>query len=213
MVWLTVLPTALAIGIAAGRWFLRGQMGLHYLPWNLFLAWVPFGVAVVVEWRRRNGHVGGWPFWLLLVTWLAFLPNAPYIVTDFIHIIGRRGMVFWFDLAHLMAFALAGAIAGIHSMCLMHVTLRERFGSTAAQWALLAAATLSGLGIYVGRVLRWNSWDLLLRPQFIARRTAHLALNPWDNRYALALSLLFGLIFAVMYVVMANTHDAGQRRG
>ena len=103
-----------------------------------------------------------------VVAWLAFLPNAPYIVTDFIHLRHAPSAWFAYDAVLIGSFAAVGCLLGVVSIQIMQRVVCRHAGQF---WSWAFAVTvmgLSGIGIYMGRVLRWNSWDLVTRPDDIA---------------------------------------------
>ena len=96
--------------------------------------------------------------------WLLFLPNAPYIVTDFVHLRPRPSIPYWYDIALLSFSAATGLLLGYASVADVQRFVARRFGELQA-WACSALALLlCGAGIYLGRFLRWNSWDVLFNP-------------------------------------------------
>ena len=135
-----------------------GNVNFRYLIWNLFLAWIPFVLAVFVydRWRRRGA---GLTLFVLGALWLLFFPNAPYIATDFVHLNRDPLAPFWFDAVTIASFAWMGLLLGFASLYLMQTVVRQWLGS-AAGWAFAVVAIgLGSLGIYLGRFLRLNSWD------------------------------------------------------
>jgi uncharacterized membrane protein len=177
----------------------------RFLVWNLFLAWLPlvFALFVYDGYRRRRSLL-----WLspALALWLLFLPNAPYIVTDFVHLSAGSRAPLWFDGVELSAFAWTGMLLGFVSLYLVHAVLRDRFGPSASWLAVLCVLALSSVGVYLGRVKRWNSWDLLTQPgQKLGELQAHLV-DPAGLAQALALSLgvttLLAGAYLVFYVLM-----------
>lgn len=158
----TALVVWCALLVVARAWR-AGAPAYFFLCWNLFLAGVPAGASVLFEHEsRRGGSRVAAVVWLAV--WLAFLPNAPYLVTDFVHLRARPPVPLWFDIALLTSFAGAGLMLGWGSVATVHDTLARAIGRAAA-WAVAAGALLlSGYGIYLGRFLRWNSWDVLSRP-------------------------------------------------
>src|ERR1044072_7559463 len=126
-----------------------------FLVWNLFLAVVPAIAAMLfVRVRSKLARV----VWLLI--WLAFLPNAPYIATDFVHLRARPGAPLWFDVALLLSSAATGILLAFTSVADVQSVIAERWGQLIAWTFALAVLVLCGFGIYLGRFLRWNSWDL-----------------------------------------------------
>lgn len=144
-----------------------------FLIWNLFLAWIPFGIAYVTyttALARRSVYI------IIPVTaflWLIFFPNAPYILTDFQHLsIDGGGVPVWYDVVMLIWYAWTGLLLGIISLYLMQEIIRREFGRITGWVFVLAVISLSSVGIYIGRFIRWNSWDILSNP-------FGLALNLW----------------------------------
>src|SRR5215467_2885756 len=91
-----------------------------WLVWNLFLAWIPaLSALLIYNLRRKKTR---WR-WLIItacgVCWLIFFPNAPYLLTDLIHLQPRPDAPFWFDLIVLVAFAWTGLGLGVVSLVLM----------------------------------------------------------------------------------------------
>jgi uncharacterized membrane protein len=157
------LSTAFCLALLAVRPRIVGSFGHVYLVWNLFLAWIPFAVALVISERGKHGRAGLGQV-ALVGAWLVFLPNAPYIVTDLIHLPTSGADPLWFDAVLYVAFAWTGLLLGLVSLLLVHRTVRRALGAVWG-WALVAGAVaLCGVGIYLGRFLRWNSWDVLTNP-------------------------------------------------
>jgi len=133
-----------------------------WIAWNLVLAWVPFVLALVIYERAPSAprtQLAG-----LGALWLLFFPNAPYILTDLKHI-GVGGKVpLLYDVLLLSAAAWTGLLLGLTSLFLMHAVARRLLGASNA-WALVVGVlAVSSFGIYLGRVQRWNSWDVFVRP-------------------------------------------------
>src|SRR3954452_14185238 len=152
-----------------------GVVDFRFLWWNLFLAWVPLAAALVAYDRYRRGTPLS-RLAPLLVVWLLFLPNAPYIVTDFVHLAPWRAPPLWFDAVELSAYAWTGVLLGFVSLYLVHAIVRHRLGSTIGWTGVLAALALVSAGVFLGRVKRWNSWDVVTQPRaLLAQLHAHLA--------------------------------------
>lgn len=178
-----------------------GTSDYRFLAWNLVLAWVPFLLALVVydgqrKGRRRSVQLGIGALWLL------FLPNAPYIATDFIHIGEIDGAPLWFDALLVASFAGTGLLLGFGSLLLVQSVVSRTFGAGWG-WAMLPPLFLlcSG-GIVLGRIYRFNSWDALAQPGTILRVMAERAADPAGS--VTGLVLLAGLTgaLAVAYLVL-----------
>ena len=179
---------------------------VHYwfLLWNLALAWVPFvfaGLAFRVAGSRRTLA------WLLVVlaalVWLLFFPNAPYILTDFLHL-GSMGDIVpgWYDVLMLWWFAWTGLMLGVVSLYLMQEIVASAAGR-GVSWVFVVAASASGsVGIYLGRFLRWNSWDLLRRPMPVAGDLLGKVTDPATQPRLLGFTLLFTALFLCIYVAV-----------
>ena len=157
------LASAVCVALELFREVHFGAHGFRFLLWNLFLAWIPLLLALGIYDRYRHGTQ-----MLVLAPaaalWLLFLPNAPYIVTDFIHLAPAPPAPLWLDGAILSAFAWTGILLGFVSLYLVHAVVRHRFGARSGWATVLGALALTSAGVYLGRFLRWNSWDLLVRP-------------------------------------------------
>jgi uncharacterized membrane protein len=141
---------------------------------RVFLAWIPLGLSLVLsrhagagaeERRSRLGPLGSLGFWALGALWLLFFPNAPYIVTDLIHLRDRSPVPIWFDAVMLFSFALTGLCLAFVSLLLFHRIVERRRGTPAGWIVVVVVSCLTGFGVYLGRYPRWNSWDLVARLQ------------------------------------------------
>jgi uncharacterized membrane protein len=157
------LASALCIGALLARW-VYGEAGAYdFLPWNLFLAWIPLAAAVAVDDAARRGTRLS-RLLPLAAVWLLFLPNAPYLLTDFVHLGSREDAPLWFDIVLFASFAWTGTLLGFLSIFVMQDVVRRGYGWIWS-WVLVGASlAASSFGIYLGRSLRWNSWDFLIRP-------------------------------------------------
>ncbi len=189
--WVAVLLTV--------RLALTGDGFGLFLPWNLFLAAVPLLASTALV-RLDGRGASAWALLSLGAVWLAFLPNAPYILTDLVHLRERPPVPFWYDLAMLLSGAGVGLLAGYVSLADVQGVLARRWSATLA-WAIsVAVLFLSAFGIYLGRVLRWNSWDVLTAPGALGRDIARSALT-LDPTVAV-MTLVFGGMLTLGYVAL-----------
>lgn len=186
-----ILVAATALFYAA-RWVHAGRP-LSFLVWNLFLAAIPVFAAFFARHLTRRI----W-FWPLMLLWLVFLPNAPYIVTDLMHIRTTRPSNLWLDVLLLGSAALTGLFAGLVSLRWAHEAVARRFSSRLG-WALvIGASLLCGFGVYLGRFQRWNSWDIVTRPtELLAEAWSALA-----ETHVLAFSVLFSVVLFAGYATL-----------
>ena len=196
-----VLASGFCVSLLAAREWHTGTNGYRFLVWNLILAWVPFLLALVFY----DGVQGGRSKALLAVVgglWLLFLPNAPYMVTDLVHLGQIPGAPLWFDGAMIAAFAAVGLLLGLASVSLVHAVALRVFGRLLGWTALLPVLGLCSLGVLLGRFGRLNSWDALVRPMRLGDLLAGRLADPYGNGRALAAALGYTVFLALAYVVL-----------
>ncbi len=178
-----------------------GDVNFRYLIWNLFLAWIPFVLAIFVydRWRRRRRGV---LLFVLGVLWLLFFPNAPYIATDFVHLEHDSGAPYWYDAVTIAAFAWMGVLLGFASLYLMQTVVRQWRGAVAGWIFAFTAIGLGSLGIYLGRFLRLNSWDAVDHPSVLPRILHAVARDPFRYQEAIAVTVLFTVALSVAYFLL-----------
>lgn len=195
------VASALCLALVQYRIVRTGDPTYRFLAWNLFLAWVPLGFALAAFGRARGGFDVLTA--VLLVLWLLFFPNAPYMLTDFIHLSGAAAAPLWYDALMLSAFAWTALLVGFASLYLVQAVVRRAAGRAAGWTAVLAALVLSSFGVYLGRFVRFNSWDALLHPRTVLRVTREQLESPLQHPMlvvaiaALTLFLLVG--YGVLY--------------
>lgn len=184
--------------LAAIRVYMSGEYSYLYLIWNLFLAWVPLLISfslkrIYIRMQKRYFLLAATCF-----TWLLFFPNSPYIITDLIHINPNESSHVWYDALMIFSFALTGLIAGFISLYILHEILDSLFHRY-LNWSLVILIfLLSGYGIYLGRVLRWNSWDLFTRPQSLLSDVTTQIENP----EALFMTAAFTFFMIFSYLIL-----------
>ena len=169
-----------------------------FLVWNLFLAWIPMVLAITFDLVERR-------WWLLPVglAWLVFLPNAPYLVTDLVHL--GEGYDLWRHVLQYGFAAWTGILLGVVSLLLVHQRLDREFGRV---WGWLAAAlSVAGcaIGVVIGRFQRWNSWDLVTRPDAVGAATFDWMRAPLayvqSTGVAVAVAAFFGLAYLTVWAI------------
>jgi uncharacterized membrane protein len=174
--WLAAGALVFASLICVGFVFLRelfvGYASYYFLFWNLTLAWIPLVCSLIAYRLHVLGGARRILFYLFAGGWFVFFPNAPYLVTDFVHLSPIHLAPEWLDVITVVSFAWTGLCLGFLSLYLMQEIVRERLGSTASWLFVLAMLALGSIGVFCGRFLRWNSWDVLRHPGWLLR-TAH----------------------------------------
>lgn len=178
------------------RMHLAGHSYYAFMLWNLFLAAIPLGLSLGL--RQINRLVLAVP---LLAVWLLFFPNAPYVLTDLMHLNEHNAHVpKWLDLLMLLSFALVALWFGFQSLHMVQHWFVRRFSHATAWCVSIGSLALSGFGIYLGRFDRWNSWDLLHRPVSLLSRIAAYILHPMDHTRTWGFTLGFGTMLILSYL-------------
>ena len=198
-----VAASAWCIVLLAVRVHTFGSGGYRYLVWNLTLAWAPFLLSLLLLAAYRRRHTIA-ELVALGAAWLVFLPNAPYMLTDFIHLGTRHRLVDSFVLA---SFAFTALALGFASLLLVQLVVTRAAGALAGWLTALAALFLSSVGMYLGRVQRLNSWDVLSRPRLVAGIARARLDDPFGNRhlilFLLAVSGTLTIAYLGLYAISA----------
>lgn len=189
-----------AVALAVAGTLLTRRAQHFYLLWNLFLALLPLGFSL---WAHRAWSLRGPTAALLPASlWLLFLPNSPYILTDFIHLTHTDPRWVWGHLLLLVWFSSAGLFSGLLSLRILHHRLAE-FRSPALAWTSVAAVSmLTGIGVALGRFERWNSWDAFRNPTAVAEDILHRLTPGAVSLQQALLPWALGLFFALAYLVL-----------
>jgi len=179
-------------------------MDLRFLIWNLFLAWLPlaFSMAALAWARIAKGASLTVGLCVCGVAWLLLFPNAPYLMTDLIHLIfaGRwlyydvDGLLLWFDLVLVFLFTWCGMLLGYVSMNQIHAIVRHYWDSVIGWAFVIATSMLGGFGVYLGRIVRLNSWDVLHPLRIVDDVIDAIHYN------SIAFSILFGTLILIVYI-------------
>jgi uncharacterized membrane protein len=173
----------------------------RFLDWNLFLAWIPVLLAFLVY----ESAVASRPLAAVVlgVVWLLFFPNAPYMLTDFIHLRESPSTPLWYDGLMLSAFAWTSLVLGFLSLYLMQLVWRRAVGAVVAWAGVVATLALSSVGVYIGRFIGFNSWDALLHPRRVAHVIDEHLASPLHLRLVGALLVLTACLTAAYVVFYA----------
>jgi len=185
----------LIVMMLAARIWITGQMAFLFLLWNLVLAYLPFAISNYIINRK---HIQKPTFLILAVCWLLFFPNAPYLITDLIHL-KQRTAPLWFDAALLFLAAINGLWIGCLSLVQMEKKWQLFFPAIKPVFFTGAVMLLSGFGVYLGRVLRFNSWDIVSNPFVLLSAVLKRIVFPWQYIYTWEITLLFAAILFVCY--------------
>ena len=167
------------------------------LNWNLFLAFIPwFLSSVIILKKLENNKI---LLSLLMLAWVLFFPNAPYILTDLFHLGHVPNAPIWFDLIMILSFALTGLLFGFVSLLDIEKIFSRYLDKSKMVFVIIGFLFLSGFGIYVGRFLRWNSWDVFSQPLPLFSDILHRFANPLSHPKAWGLTILLGILLNLLY--------------
>jgi uncharacterized membrane protein len=192
--------SAASVGMVGARYLYSGHPAYTFLIWNLFLAWLPLGFAFVAfQFSHR-------PLIALpaAAAWLLFLPNAPYLITDLIHLRPWPNVPHWYDAIMFFTIATTGLFLGFTSLYLMHKVAARLLGPTLSWLFVLASLVLTSFGVYVGRFLRWNSWDVFFNPIRLGRDLLDVATDPLLRLQIVVITLSFMVLFLFAYVILLS---------
>lgn len=168
-----------------------------FLMWNLFLGWIPFQLSITLT---LHGHKHRLYRYTLLAGWLLFFPNSLYIVTDLIHLDeSRSDAPVWYDAILLFTSSLTGLIMAFISLYQVETFLRTIITKKHVNKLVMAAIFLGSFGVYVGRFLRWNSWDVFVNPFSLLTEITLPFVRPFDHFKTWGVTILLSALFSLLY--------------
>ncbi len=170
----------------------------EFLNWNLFLAFLPWLFSTILsiypKFQRSK------PILIVLVfLWLVFFPNSLYILTDLYHLELRSSMPKWFDLVLILSYAWTGLMFGFISLWDIEKIFGQRIRKSIMPLVSLSLLFLGSFGIYVGRYLRWNSWDIIKEPFNLFYGIGEKVINPSQNKGFWGMTLFMFLFLNMVY--------------
>lgn len=196
-----LLATLVGLGLFAYGAWRNHSLEFGYLIWNLMLAWLPFIFAVRLIDLLRRKLWSSWEALAVSVLWLVFLPNSFYMISDFIHLQDVQRVDVLYDAVMFTSFIYTGVILGFSSLYLIHGQLRRRLtGRMASVWVVATLLVCSG-AVYVGRDLRWNSWDILTNPGGLLFDISDRLQHPAAYPQMLVTVASFFVLLASMYAL------------
>jgi len=198
--------------LVIARWYRTEVLDYRFMVWNLFLAWIPFVVAYIAYrlhrvQPRRSLLIAG-----CALIWLLFLPNAPYLLTDLIHLRYRADALMWYDLMLLLWFAWTGFMLGFGSIYLMQQIVADSFGRIIGWLFAISSISMTSFGVYLGRFLRWNSWDVLRNPVALLADVYHLFRHPIANVHTHIYWSLLAVLLIFVYVIFTTLPSLRQEQ-
>lgn len=196
---LLIISCLFSLVMVIGRLIITGKILFLFLPWNLFLAYIPYFISAELQqrpaWIEHKGK-----FVLVLIVWLLFLPNSFYILTDLFHLELREESNRWFDLTLIFSFAWNGLLLGILSIRQMERILNVCFDISSEFFFLYPVMWLNALGIYIGRYMRFNSWDVITDPFQLTGEIGYMLIHPFRNLYPWCMICCFSVFMTIVYI-------------
>jgi uncharacterized membrane protein len=170
-----------------------------FLVWNLFLAFLPFVFIHAASYLKEKKA----PLFVVLVLGgisLLFLPNSPYIITDLFHLkYWEDSVPLWFDTLMIFSYATTGVILFYATLLMMEKLLKNYFKTSTVTFLLLGIVFLNAFGIYLGRYMRFNSWDIISNPMGLIGEILSYVINPFEYPRIWGMTFTYGMLFFVGY--------------
>jgi uncharacterized membrane protein len=192
-----------SIGLVAARIWWTDSLRYASLIWNLFLAWIPYGIALGVV-HRRSWFRHPLVFYFTVAFWLIFFPNAPYLITDLFHLNQQPEVPLWYDLTLIFSFAWNGLVLGFVSLMHMEQEVQRRHGQRLGLLFSAVVLALGAYGVFLGRYLRWNSWDLLVNPFSLLAHMAQMIRHPLHFPGVWGMTLLLSTLSGLIYLTLKS---------
>lgn len=193
------ISTLASVGLFSYGAWRNHSLEFNYLIWNLFLAWLPLVFAVRLVSILRRKLWSSWEAMGLSLLWLIFLPNSFYMISDFVHLQGVGRVDLIYDTVMLTSFIYTGVTLGFSSLYLIHLQLRRRLSRLTAAYWMAFTLLVSSIAVYVGRDLRWNSWDILTNPGGLLFDISDRLLHPSQYPQMLVTIISFFVLLMSMY--------------
>ncbi|HEY4963449.1 MAG TPA: DUF1361 domain-containing protein [Candidatus Saccharimonadales bacterium] len=200
-----ILALGLSTFVGVGLFFYSAALGHNYqyfyLLWNLLLAWIPLLLAFrLVEVLKRKPW-SSWEALFISLLWIVFLPNSFYMISDFIHLQTAPPNQLVFYAITFTSIIYNAVVLGILSLYLIHVELKKRLSSNDSALAIALTILICCVAIYIGRDLRWNSWDVLTNPGGIIFELTDQLFNFSFYRSAISMISAFFVLIGSMYIL------------
>jgi uncharacterized membrane protein len=190
--------------LLAARIYYSGKMQYLFLVWNLFLAWIPFVISSLFD---KMSNQNKWKMAIVFCCWFAFFPNALYIVTDLIHLQIKTTVPKWFDAVLLFSSSVVGLMMAFVSLYRVEKFLHRTVNKKICSPLIVLILFLGSFGVYLGRFLRWNSWDILRNPFQLLLSIGHRIISPFDHLQTWGVTIILTIFFYLLYISIKKMPD------
>ncbi|HVC36731.1 MAG TPA: DUF1361 domain-containing protein [Candidatus Dormibacteraeota bacterium] len=190
------------------------NLAYSYLPWNLILAWLPFLFSLRLTQVLRTKLWSSWEALAWSGLWLVFVPNSFYMISDFIHLKEVPVANVLFAAVLFSSFIYTAVLLGLSSLFLVHQSLNKRLLPKLSAGIISGVLLLCSIAVYIGRDLRWNSWDVVVNPVGLLFDLSDRLLHPnaypqmivTISSFFILLSSMYGLAWFGLKQVARSSH-------
>ena len=203
--WLFI-SCSFSIVLLSARVIVTGYITYIFLVWNLFLAVIPYLIrnwlAVNIATIKSKMKVAA-----VMMAWMLFIPNSFYIITDLFHLDEINSAPKWFDLLLLLSFAWNGLLLGIISLRQIETMLQQARGRSISFVIIFIFMWLNAYGIYIGRFLRYNSWDVVAQPFSLFGELLGMMVHPFQNKAEWGMIICYAVFMTLLYVTVKKMSE------
>ncbi|RLJ23084.1 putative membrane protein [Chryseobacterium sp. 7] len=193
---LLILMTVFCFSLSAFRYYISDTKVFLFLNWNLLLAWIPLLLSSFILAFNIRSKIS---LMAIIIVWILFFPNSPYILTDLFHLRARNAIPIWYDLIVILSYAWTGLICGFISLNDIEKRLSDYGNRNIINGVIVFFLFMSSFGVYLGRFLRWNSWDVLNNPFGLFSDIVVRLIYPMEYTKTWGVTVLMGLMLNFMY--------------
>ena len=193
-----VLSITFSMSLLLVRFFYAKTLDYSFYGWNTFLAIIPYLAGI---WLLKLNRMNGLAF-VLLAIWLLFFPNAPYLITDILHYEERPPVPFWYDILLVISATWNGLILGMTSLINVESFLLRYVQLFWVRVIVFFSLLLGSYGIFLGRFLRFNSWNIVTDPAYLAYTSAHHVLLPQHYPKLWVFTILFAVLLSIIFFTL-----------
>ena len=193
---LLILMTVFCFSLSAFRYYISDTKVFLFLNWNLFLAWIPLLLSSFILAFNIKSKIS---LIFIIIVWILFFPNSPYILTDLFHLRARNSVPIWYDLIVILSYAWTGLVCGFISLNDIEKSLSEYGKRNGINAVIIFFLFMSSFGVYLGRFLRWNSWDVLNNPFGLFSDIVVRFIYPLEYTKTWGVTVLMGIMLNFMY--------------
>ncbi len=206
-----IIVSLVCLALFALRVAATESLRYWFVPENLFLAWVSLGLSLLLVAQLKLRRWLSWRNMALTVAWLIFLPNTWYVLTDFIHVYPTGEISELYDIVLMSSLTICGFALGFTSLYMVHKELLKRTSSARAGVLVALVLLISSFGIYLGRDLRWNAWDVVTDPSGLVIDVSDRVIDPLGHPRAFNVTGLFFVLLGTSYWAVWQAASANNK--